>query len=81
MPFADVRLMNGSGLFDGRVEVYNSQDETWQAVCEVNATEVCSRLGWYAGQAAGNAYGQGTGPDDCQHAGVICGKNKPMWRL
>ena len=74
MSFEDVRLMNGRGPFDGRVEFYNGTDQAWQAVCEVDATAVCRRLGWYDGQDAGNAYGQGSGPA-CQHAGVICGKN------
>ncbi|XP_072024513.1 uncharacterized protein [Amphiura filiformis] len=65
---SQIRLVNGSSVYEGRVEILSNN--TWGTVCDDswdanNARAVCRQLGlqYFAAEAVGRAYfGQGSGP-------------------
>ena len=64
--FITVRLVNGRGPYEGRVEVFH--DGEWGTVCDDlwddrDADVVCRSLGYDTGEALGynNDFGDGTG--------------------
>ncbi|XP_045183623.2 deleted in malignant brain tumors 1 protein-like [Mercenaria mercenaria] len=69
LPISDIRLSNGVGLYDGRIEV--QVNNTWGTICGSSfstgeASAICSMLGYstnyrqYYGSSS--TYGQGSGP-------------------
>ena len=64
--FLAIRLVNGNDEYEGRVEIYNSNE--WGTVCDDywdldDAAVVCRQLGFDGIGYTGNAeFGEGTGP-------------------
>ena len=62
-----VRLADGSGAFEGRVEIFYPVEQEWGTVCDdlwgdSDARVVCSQLGYEGGMAMPEAhFGEGTG--------------------